>query len=78
MGAIFYGNFYLGLYFDSIGTHAFSVTLYAYTVTGDSGLAQAFLRFPFESARYPPSDMWYHLPRALFRMRGWSADEAEG
>lgn len=34
-------------------------------------MAQAFLTFPCLSERYPPTDMWYHLPRALAKARGW-------
>ena len=53
-GTIFFGNFFLGLFFDSIG---------------NKGYAQAFLNRPSESTRYPPNDMWFHLPRVLYDMR---------
>lgn len=54
VGAQFYGNFYLGLYFDSI---------YDY----DS--ARSFLQYPLTSNRYSKRDMWYHIPRLLFESR---------
>jgi len=49
-GAIFYGNFYLGLYFDAIG---------------EVDLAKAFLEIPASSTKYSRNDMWYHLPRVM-------------
>lgn len=54
MGTQFFGNFFLGLYFDSIG---------------ELGFAQAFLKIPCESNRYPKLDMWYHIPRTLYAQR---------
>ena len=56
MGFRFYGNFYLGLYYDSVN---------------EFDLAKAFLSFPRESVRYPTRDMWYHVPRALYKARGF-------
>ena len=38
---------------------------------GDPDMAQAFLGFPCSSKRYPSTDMWYHVPRALAKLRGW-------
>jgi tetratricopeptide (TPR) repeat protein len=62
-GARYYGNFYLGLFYDSVG---------------EPGLAQAFLTIPNESTRYPPRDMWYQVPRMLYRQRFTDAEaEAE-
>jgi tetratricopeptide (TPR) repeat protein len=55
-GFRFFGNFYLGLYYDSIG---------------EPDLARVFLSFPRDSTRYPDKDMWYHLPRFLYTLRGW-------
>ena len=51
---IFYGNFYIGLYFDSIN---------------DIHMATAFLEIPRESTRFKQDDMWYHLPRLLCQYR---------
>ena len=60
-GHRFFGNFYLGLYHDSIGEY---------------DLAKTFLSFARHSNRYPDKDMWYHVPRVLFSCRGWDeADE---
>ena len=59
-GLRFFGNFYLGLYYDSVG---------------DYDLAKTFMSFTRQSNRYPDKDMWYHLPRVLFSVRGW--DEAD-
>jgi tetratricopeptide (TPR) repeat protein len=53
-GIRFFGNFYLGLYYDAIG---------------EPGLAQAFLTIPYTSNRYPARDMWYHIPRILYEQR---------
>jgi hypothetical protein len=53
-GARYFGNFYLGLFYDSVG---------------EPGLSQAFLTIPNESERYPKRDMWYHVPRMLYRQR---------
>jgi len=58
-GIRFFGNFYLGLYFDSVGEH---------------DLAKTFLAFTRESKRYPDRDMWYHVPRMLHTTRGWDDD----
>lgn len=55
-GFRFFGNFYLGLYYDSIG---------------EFDLARVFLSFPRGSNRYPDRDMWYHVPRYLYTLRGW-------
>jgi len=57
MGHSFFGNFYLGLYFDSIG---------------DSDMAKLFMEIPYHSKRYSQSDMWYHLPRVFFETRKWN------
>lgn len=54
LGIRFYGNFYLGLYFDSVG---------------QSDLAESLLSFPALSSRYRSDDMWYHVPRMLYRIR---------
>ena len=60
-GHRFFGNFYLGLFHDSIGEY---------------DLAKTFLSFTRNSNRYPDKDMWYHVPRVLFSCRGWDeADE---
>jgi hypothetical protein len=64
MGFHFHGNFFLGLYYDSIG---------------DAAMARAFLQFPATGARYPTNDMWYHIPRMLFSRRfGFGAGTAIG
>ena len=55
-GVRFFGNFYLGLYFDSVG---------------EEDLARTFLAFTRGSKRYPDRDMWYHVPRMLHTTRGW-------
>lgn len=55
-GFRFFGNFYLGLYFDSVN---------------EADLARVFLSFPKDSNRYPEKDMWYHVPRYLYTLRGW-------
>lgn len=55
-GFRFFGNFYLGLYYDSVG---------------EDDLARVFLSFPRDSDRYPDKDMWYHVPRYLYTLRGW-------
>jgi tetratricopeptide (TPR) repeat protein len=55
-GFRFFGNFFLGLYYDSIG---------------EADLARVFLSFPRDSTRYPDRDMWYHVPRFLYTLRGW-------
>lgn len=60
-GVRFHGNFFLGLYHDSIG---------------DADLAEAFLKYPAESVRYPPNDLWYHVPRLLYLERFRKADSA--
>lgn len=54
MGNRFFGNFFLALYYDSIGEY---------------DLCQGFLEFPCSSSRYPPEDMWYHVPRVLYDLR---------
>lgn len=54
-GRVFYGNFYLGLYFDSMQ---------------QMDMAQVFLSIPYtRSAKKSKRDMWHHLPRALYEMR---------
>lgn len=53
-GIRYYGNFFLGLYFDAIG---------------EEGFARAFLALPNESDRYKSGEMWYHLPRVLYQQR---------
>lgn len=60
LGRSFLGNFFLGLYYDSVG---------------ESGLAQAFLSIPKESARYSSRDMWYHLPRVFYDLRYPDSDD---
>ena len=59
-GNSFYGNFYVGLYYDSIDSRYF---------------AQTFLAIPAASTRYEDDDMWYHLPRVLFTERGYQFGE---
>lgn len=54
MGRRYYGNMYLGLYFDAVG---------------EKDLAQAFLAIPAQSSRYGETDMWYHIPRIFYRNR---------
>ena len=54
-GTIFYGNFFLGLYFESIG---------------ENDMAKAFLDIPCGSDRYDRQDLWYHVPRMLAHQRG--------
>lgn len=58
-GTTFYGNFYLGLYFDSVG---------------EVEMARSFMQFPYESDRYKTDDMWHHLPRMLYKQRGWDVE----
>lgn len=53
-GIRFYGNMYLGLYYDA---------------RGEPELAQAFLSLPAQSSRFGPNDMWHHVPRLLYRHR---------
>ena len=55
-GFRFFGNFYLGLYYDSVN---------------EEDLARVFLSYPKESTRYPERDMWFHVPRYLYTLRGW-------
>jgi hypothetical protein len=50
----FFGNFYIGLYYDSIGDKSFS---------------QMFLSLSKQSNRYPKRDMWYQVPRILYLNR---------
>ena len=49
-GPLFYGNFYLGLFYES---------------TGEMELAKAFLEIPANSGKYSKNDMWYHVPRYI-------------
>lgn len=52
-GTIFYGNFFLGLYFESIG---------------EKDMAKAFLDIPCGSDRYDDKqDLWMHVPFMLAR-----------
>jgi hypothetical protein len=51
-GTIFYGNFFLGLYFESIG---------------EMDMAKAFLDIPCGSDRYDKQDLWHHVPFMLAR-----------
>lgn len=60
-GLRYYGNFYIGLYFDSID---------------ELGLCQAFLSIPNDSDRYSKRDMWYHVPRFLYKQRFLSGDSS--
>lgn len=53
---LFFGNFYIGIYFDSIN---------------QPEMAVPFLEIPKESTRFKQDDMWYHLPRMLFQHRGY-------
>jgi 5-hydroxyisourate hydrolase-like protein (transthyretin family) len=60
----FFGNFYLGLYYDSIG---------------EREMAKTFLQFSQSSKRYPEKDMWYHIPRVLYTARGFDEeDDSQG
>lgn len=61
MGRRYYGNMYLGLYFDAMG---------------EKDLAQAFLAIPAQSSRYGETDMWYHIPRIFYRNRYPDDDDA--
>ncbi len=58
----FYGNFYLGLYFDA---------------NGDEYFAPTFMSMCATSAKYPASDMWYHLPRVFMKERGWNMENVD-
>lgn len=49
-GVRFFGNFYLGLYYDSMNIGELSLS---------------FLDIPANSFRYPSKDMWFHLPRVM-------------
>lgn len=53
----FYGNFYLGLYFDATENEYFAPT---------------FMSMCASSEKYPSNDMWYHLPRVFMKERGWN------
>lgn len=55
-GIRFFTNFYLGLYYDSIG---------------DVEMAQSLLSLSANSDKYPVKDVWYHLPRILCKKRGY-------
>ena len=55
-GVRFFTNFYIGLYYDSISNEE---------------LATAFLSIIQQSNKYPPKDMWYHVPRILYHHRGY-------
>ena len=57
MGHSFFGNFYLGLYFDAIN---------------DPDMAKLFMEIPYNSNRYSQNDMWYHLPRIFYEKRKWN------
>jgi len=54
---LFFGNFFLGLFFDA---------------TGNREMARSMLAFPRDSRRFPEADMWYHVPRALCRLAGYA------
>lgn len=54
-GNSFFGNFYIGLYFDS---------------TDQEYFAKSFLSIPLSSSKYPTTDMWFHIPKLLARQRG--------
>jgi hypothetical protein len=49
-GFKFFGYFYLGLYYDSVGDYAMS---------------QSLLSYPVESRRFSPNDVWYTIPLLL-------------
>eukprot|EP01041_Mallomonas_annulata_P001898 gene1898-3675_t len=51
LGVRFFGNFYIGLYYHSIGNMDF---------------AKLFLEIPASCDRYSDKDMWYHVPRVLY------------
>jgi len=46
----FYGNFYMGLFYES---------------TGENEMAKALLGIPASSSKYSETDMWFHVPRFL-------------
>ena len=72
LGYRFYGNFFLALYYDSIGkVDRLWLRNLSRLCVGEQDMAQTFLAFPCTSKRYPPTDMWYHVPRALAKLRGW-------
>jgi tetratricopeptide (TPR) repeat protein len=50
VGTLFYGNFYLGLYFDSMN---------------QKEMVGAFLDIPVTSNKFPKYDLWFHIPRLL-------------
>ena len=56
LGTQFYGNFYIALYFDGMKE-------------GEGELAQTFLRYPATSPKFRNDDMWYHVPRLLYKAR---------
>ena len=62
-GRHFYGNFYLGLYYDSIN---------------NIELSQTFLHIPCNSMKYKENDMWFHLPRVLYDRRFNRQDKPAG
>lgn len=55
-GVRFFTNFYIGLYYDSVNNEE---------------LATAFLSIIQQSNKFPPKDMWYHVPRILYQHRGY-------
>jgi tetratricopeptide (TPR) repeat protein len=59
-GNSFFGNFYLGLFFDS---------------TDQVYLAKTFISIPLRSMKYPSTDMWYHIPKLLVQKRGFQIDK---
>jgi len=61
-GRKFYGNFYLGLFYDSIG---------------ERDMSALFLSFPCKSRKFSDKDMWFHLPRIFFDCRFTSKGEEE-
>ena len=55
----FFGNFYLGLYYDSIF---------------NQNLATGFLSIPAGSEKFKTDDMWHHVPKVLLSSRGYFHD----
>lgn len=61
-GMYFFGNFWLGLYYDAIG---------------QMDLSKVFLSITNDSPRYKEKDMWYRLPRVLYANRFPDEDDGE-
>eukprot|EP01038_Epipyxis_sp_PR26KG_P006464 gene6464-8893_t len=55
----FFGNFFIGLYYDSFG---------------ENDLAQAFLSVAVQRNKNPKNDMWHYLPRVLYHQRYGDGD----